>query len=294
MFLVAGVTGQTGSAVAETLLAQGKPVTVIARNTKNAEPWRARGAKIAETELDNTEAMTRALSGAEGAYLLIPPDYGRSGFLESRKRIADAMARAVKASGIPHIVVLSSIGAQVPEGTGLILVNRYAEEVLAPAAPNVTLLRPGFFLENWAPNLPAAQAEGVLHSFSPADKKKVMNSVVDVGRIGAETLLSPARGRRVVDIAGPQEYSSNDIAQAISAEIGREVRVVEVPVSAAAGIVRAAAGMSEDAAQLFAEMQQAANEDRLLHESSDIVRGRVTAREAIRRMLQRSAQSARQ
>ena len=47
MFVITGATGNTGSVVAGTLLAQGKPVTVLVRDTRKAESWREKGAQVA-------------------------------------------------------------------------------------------------------------------------------------------------------------------------------------------------------------------------------------------------------
>ena len=76
------------------------------------------------------------------------------------RRIADAIARAV--DGAPaHLVMLSSLGAHHPEGTGLSATLHAAEERLGPGVlpPSpVTFVRAAFFLENWVPVLGAAAA----------------------------------------------------------------------------------------------------------------------------------------
>src|SRR5579863_8408986 len=76
MFAVAGVSGHTGKVVAETLLAQKKPVRVIVRDAAKGEEWKRRGAEVAVADLEDAEALTRALRGADSAYLLLPPMMG--------------------------------------------------------------------------------------------------------------------------------------------------------------------------------------------------------------------------
>ena len=46
MFVVFGATGQTGSAVADTLLEKKLPVRVVLRSAKAADAWRAKGAEL--------------------------------------------------------------------------------------------------------------------------------------------------------------------------------------------------------------------------------------------------------
>ena len=74
MFVVAGVTGNTGAVVAAALLSENKPVRVIVRDAAKGAPWKAKGAEVAVAALDDPDALAAALSGAEGAYLLSPPD----------------------------------------------------------------------------------------------------------------------------------------------------------------------------------------------------------------------------
>jgi uncharacterized protein YbjT (DUF2867 family) len=75
MFVVAGVTGNTGKVVAETLLAQKKPVRVLVRDEAKGAEWKRRGAEVVVAELDDAAALDRAFAGATGAYFLLPSLY---------------------------------------------------------------------------------------------------------------------------------------------------------------------------------------------------------------------------
>ena len=92
MFAVAGVTGQTGRIVADTLLTRGHDVRVIVRDAVKGAPWQARGAEVAVAALDDEPALTRALTGVQGAYLLTPPDAVSPG-LPREPPAADRCAR---------------------------------------------------------------------------------------------------------------------------------------------------------------------------------------------------------
>src|SRR5688572_28001037 len=108
MKAIAGVSGNTGSVVADTLLAQGHPVRVIVRDPAKGEPWRARGAEVAIADLDDPAALTRALRGTDGAYLLTPPRYGATDPIAENRAVVASLARAVRDAGVPHVVFLSS------------------------------------------------------------------------------------------------------------------------------------------------------------------------------------------
>lgn len=290
MFVIAGATGNTGGAVARTLLAQGKPVTVLVRDVKKADSWREKGAEVATASLEDTHAVARALASAEGAYLLIPPNYKTEDALGYGFRVGEALAGAVKASGIPHVVLLSSVGAQQAHGTGPIRSLHHAETVLWPAAQNLTLIRAAYFLQNWASSVDGVRNQGVLHNFLTPERKIPMVSTADIGKIAAAALTEPARGRRVVELAGPEDYSPQDIAQTFAAALGKPVKLEMHPLDAVIPTFTAV-GFSQDLARLFREMIEGINSGNVTYEGkgATLQRGNVTALEAVNQMLGLSA-----
>jgi len=180
MYVVAGVTGHTGKVVAETLLARGEKVRAIVRDAKQGEAWKQKGAEVVVAQLNDTAAMARALTGAEGAYLLVPPRYDADDMLAVQRPLVDALAEAVRRSGVPHVVLLSSLGGELSDDTGPIRGLHYAERTLSAATRNITLLRAGYFIENFATVLPATQA-GVLPTFLTPDRALPMAATADIG-----------------------------------------------------------------------------------------------------------------
>ncbi|HUP02599.1 MAG TPA: NmrA family NAD(P)-binding protein [Bryobacteraceae bacterium] len=286
MFVIAGATGNTGGVAAGALLAKGKPVTVLVRQPQQAEGWRRKGARAEVVSLEDARAVAKALEGAEGAYLLIPPNMKAEDPLAYGFRVGDTLAEAVKASGVPHVVLLSSIGAQHAEGTGPIRSLHHAELALAAAARNATFLRAGYFLQNWAGGLAAVRSQGVLHNFLTPDSKMPMISTSDIGAIAARSLLDPARGRRVWELAGPEEYSPRDIASAFAEALGSPVKLETHPTEGAVPIL-ISMGFPEGLARLYREMVEGINSGHVAYEGKDatLVRGAVTAAECIRTIL---------
>jgi uncharacterized protein YbjT (DUF2867 family) len=287
MYVVAGVTGQTGSVVANALLDQGEKVTVVVRSEAKGESWRARGAQVAVAELDDTKALTEILTtAAKGAYLLVPPNDATNDFLADRSRVSDAIAIAVQDSGIPHAVVLSSIGAQLPSGTGPILSAHYTEKVLrASGAKSVILLRAAYFIENFASVIPVVKEHGLLPTFLTADQKIPMVSTRDIGLTAAELLRQgPVTGVQTVELNGPVDLSPRDVAAQLSAILGKTVTVQQGPIEAAAGALQAA-GLTPDLAGLYREMMAAANSGILRYESAAPLRGSTPVEETLRQLL---------
>ena len=286
MFVVAGVTGNTGSVVAQTLLDRKQPVRVIVRTADKGAAWKAKGAEVSVALLDDVQALTKAFEGARGAYLLVPPNYAAASYLDDRRKVSEALARAVKASGLVHVVFLSSIGAHLPEGTGPIRIVRYGEQQLGAVAKNLTILRPPSFLDNWAPVLGAAKAQGILPSFLEPDRKIPMISTRDIGRIAAEQLIAGGQGRKVLELSGPEDYSPNDIAAALGKLLKRAVTVQHAPLSAVVPTFKSF-GFSDDAARLFEEMYRGFEQGTINYEKTGAthVRGHVTATEALQRLV---------
>src|SRR5690242_13128312 len=118
MFVVAGVTGHVGSVVAEQLLARGQKVKVIVRDAAKGAAWSRKGAEVAVGSLEDAASITAALRGASGFFTLLPPNFQAADFYGAQRKTADSIAAAVKESGVPHVVLLSSIGADLSDGTG--------------------------------------------------------------------------------------------------------------------------------------------------------------------------------
>ena len=284
MFVVLGSTGHTGAVVAETLLARKQSVRVVVRSADKGAAWKSQGAEVAVASLDDVPALTKALQGALGVYLLVPPNYGATAWVAEQRQRLDRAAEAVKASGISHVVFLSSVGGQIPEGTGPIRVVRYGEQKLSPVARNLTILRPCYFMENWAPGIGMAKGQGLLPTFMAPQAKVPMIATRDIGRVAAERLMAGGRGHTVVELAGPEEYSPEQVAEALGRILGRAVATQPAPLSAVVPTLTSF-GFSREAAGLFEEMYTAFSRGAIGYEHpASLVRGTIPLAEALRGM----------
>jgi uncharacterized protein YbjT (DUF2867 family) len=285
MFVVLGATGNTGSAVVETLLSKNQPVRVIVRSADKGVGWKAKGADVAVASLDDVPALTKAFEGAKGLYLLVPPNYGAEAWLADQRQRMDRAADAVQKSGVDHVVLLSSVGGHLHGGTGPIRAASYGEYALGCHAKRLTILRPCYFMDNWAPVIGAAKAQGVLPTFIAPPAKIPMISTKDIGRIGAERLMTGGDGKQIVEMAGPEEYSPDQTASALSQILGKTVTAQHAPLSAVVPTFKSF-GFSDEAARLFEEMYTALSKGAIGYEHPDkLVRGTVTLDDALRTMV---------
>jgi hypothetical protein len=152
-------------------------------------------------------------------------------FHEYQHRLTDALVDAITSSAVPHVVFLSSMGAQHPSGTGPITALHRAEAaLLSLEKTRLSILRAAYFMENLEASL-SMLGQGVLPSFVPAGLAFDMVASVDFGRLAAQLLVERATKNEVVELGGPAR-SMNDVAAAISGVLGKPVRVQELPTEA--------------------------------------------------------------
>jgi|JI10StandDraft_1071094.scaffolds.fasta_scaffold36830_3 uncharacterized protein YbjT (DUF2867 family) len=251
MFVIAGVTGNTGAVVADTLLAAKAPVRVIVRDAAKGAAWQAKGAEVAIADLADVPALTAALRGAQGAYLLVPPRPTAAEPLADNRAVAAALAAAVAAARVPHVVLLSSIAAHQPDGTGPIVSVHVAERLLAEVT-QLTAVRAAYFMENWAGAL-GMLGQGALPTFVPRGLVFPMVATRDIGKTAAAALLEGPRGDVRIELAGPRDYSADDVAAALTKLTGKPVAAADAPLDAVVPTFTSF-GLSPAFAGLFREM----------------------------------------
>jgi NAD(P)H dehydrogenase (quinone) len=281
MFVILGATGKTGGCAATALMEQGKPVRVVVRDAGKGAAWKARGADVAVADVDDAPALARTLRGAEGAYIIVPRNFGVADVLDSRKRCIDSLARAIVESGIEHVVFMSSVGAHRPARTGLIGSLYYAEQRLADIKADITFVRGSYFLENWEPDVAAMRNGNVFNTFLRADHRIPQVAVRDLGDMIAGFLLNRRRGHRVVECTGPADWSPAEIAETIGEVTGKPIEIKQWPASVAADAL-VQFGLPRPVAVLIQEMYEALDSEHVALEFPQTARrGAVSAKTAI-------------
>lgn len=255
-FAVAGVSGNTGRVVAETLLAGGASVRVIVRDAAKGAAWAARGADVAVADLGDSAALAEALRGVKGAYLLVPPNAGASDFRAYQRATGESIVAAVRASGVPHVVFLSSVGAQHDAGTGPIAALKPVEAGLRGIAGTVsTFVRAAYFMENLGGSL-SSLGDGLLPGFVPTDLAFPMIATRDIGLVAAAALREPPAQTEVIELDAPRLYSMDDAAAALSKLTGKTITARQFPIEAMVPTLTGF-GFPPGLAALYAEMTAA-------------------------------------
>jgi uncharacterized protein YbjT (DUF2867 family) len=253
MFVINGATGNTGSVVAKALLAAGRQVRAVVRSELKASELKALGAELFVADFTDPSALERAVTGAEGVYFLSAPDITAKDFVRERKALTERQIAVLARAKVPHVVLLSSIGAQHAHGTGPILTLHHAEQQLRFAGIPSTFIRPAYFVENWGEVAHAVKQDSVLPSFLPLDVPVPMVSTPDIGKAAARALLDGPCGVRTIELAGPTDPSPNDLAAAASKILGRTIKAVQAPLEAVVPTFTSL-GISQNIAELYREM----------------------------------------
>ncbi len=261
MYVITGATGNTGRTVVEVLLSKGKKVRAIGRSSARLQALTAKGAEAFVAELSDAKALTKAFKGARALYAMIPPIVTSTDYRAEQERIGDAIAKAVKDSGVEFVVSLSSVGADKPEGTGPVAgLHRFEKKLNAIKGLNLLHLRPGYFMEN---TLAQIQPIRLIHaSAGPLrpDLKLPMIATRDIGTAAAEALLKlDFRGQQVRELLGPRDLDYTEVARILGEAIGEPgLPYVQVSDDQFISAVQQA-GMSRNMADLILEMSKALN-----------------------------------
>jgi uncharacterized protein YbjT (DUF2867 family) len=264
-YVVAGASGNTGKVVAETLLAAGKQVRVIARDESKVSGLVARGATVVRADLENPAELTTALRGAQAAYLLLPPRVQSESVLSDQAKVTESIAQAVAAARVPHVVFLSSIAAQLTQGTGPIASVTNAERRLWSITTSAfTFLRAPYFLENFAGSL-GSLADGKFDTFIEPDRRFEAIATIDIGKIAARHLLEGAKRTEVVELHGASDVTVSEACAVFARVLGKPLELRVAPVSMMIDVL-SSVGLSRDMARLYAEMTGTLNAGGMVHE----------------------------
>ncbi len=263
--VICGATGQIGSKIADTLLGAGEPIRVVGRERVRLGPLAARGAEPFPGDIRDGDFLETAFTGARAAFVLIPPRLDTPNLRAYQDEVADALSSALSEARVPRVVTLSSIGAELPGGTGPIAGLHALEAKLDRHAETAVVhLRAGYFMENHLFGIPVIRGRGQYGSPLRPDIPIPMIATKDIAGVAVRLLLDEkVAGHQVRYLLGPRDVPMAEAAGILGQAIGTPaLKYVQVP-EAEARKAMIAAGMSGNAADAMIEMDRAFNEGRI-------------------------------
>ena len=139
---------------------------------------------------------------------------------------------AARAAGVRRVVKLSGPSADVDSS---LLFERWHAEIerhLVGSGVPYVMLRPSAYMTNLLGNAEAIKHTGKL--FAPAGSARIAYiDPVDVAEVAAATLATHGHAGMTYTLTGPRAITYWQIAQDLSAAVGREIQYVDVPDEAA-------------------------------------------------------------
>jgi len=252
-----GSLGNISKPLAKQLISAGHDVTIVSSKADKTAGIEVLGAKAAIGLVSDAAFLTKAFTGADVVYTMVPPNFGAADY---RKYVGDTArnyAEAIKKAGVKRVVNLSSIGADIDGGTGQIS-GVHDGEIVLNGLEGVAIrhLRAGFFYVNLYANIDMIKNLGFIGANYGADTRLVMVHPEDIADAVAEELQSSFTGKSVRYITS-DDRTAGQVASALGAAIGKpELQWVEfTDEQALAGMLQA--GLPEPISKNFIEMNGA-------------------------------------
>jgi uncharacterized protein YbjT (DUF2867 family) len=230
--VVQGATGRVGRVVVERLLKVGRVVRAVGQTADKLQPLGERGAEVWAGSYDDRAFLTSAFREAAAAFVLTPVDVSASEVNEVQFKLIDSLVPAIRESGVKHVVLLSSWGAELQNRVGGIIACHYFEERLDQIPNlNVVYLRPVWFMENFLWNIPLIKMARINGLAIKPDLRFPTVATRDIAPVAAEYLTKlDFTGRNVRYLNGPREYTMTEVTRILGASIGKpDLEYVEFP-----------------------------------------------------------------
>jgi uncharacterized protein YbjT (DUF2867 family) len=220
MLLITGATGHNGIEIIKQLTAAGVPVRALVREASKAKSITGPGVEIVEGDFDAPETLDAALQGIDRAFLLPPLDPRT---VQLVKNFVDAAKRV----GTKHIVKFSVDGASLDAPVRFGRWHAEGDQYLEESGIPHTLLQPNMFYQNMLGIAPQIASQGTI--YMPAENSKVSQvDVRDIAAVAVKTLTEDGHIGQTYVITGPTAISYTDIAQTLSAALGKPVTYVSI------------------------------------------------------------------
>ena len=267
MYVITGATGNTGKKIVEDLLKAGKAVKALGRDAQKLQALAAQGAELGIGDLEDADFLSEQFAGAQAVYALIPPKWDlQEPWRNYQRRVGAAISTALERSAVKHVVVLSSNGAQMPEGAGPVSGLYEFEQMLQKIQGlNILSLRAGFFMQNFFAQIPMVKQAGIIGYSMKADTKTPIVHTDDIAAVATKHLLAlDFTGVQKVFVPGQRDLTMQEVAEVLGKAIGKpELPYVTFsPADAKAGMLQS--GIPETIADGYNELFEALSSGKYL------------------------------
>lgn len=260
MIAVTGATGQLGALALEALLknVNASELVAIVRNPAKADGLAQKGVNVRKADYTDQAAFTAALAGVDKLLLISSSEVGQ------RAAQHRNVINAAKAAGVKFIAYTSLLHAD-SSPLALRLEHVETENMLAESGIPFTLLRNGWYSENYLASAPAALQHGVFIG-AAGDGKIASATRADYAAAAARVVSEEGHAGNVYELAGDEAWTLSELAAELSKQSGKPVvyqNLSEVDFAAALK----SAGLPDAFADLLADSDVGASKGGLFDDS---------------------------
>ncbi len=265
MIVVTGATGQLGRLVIAALLKKTAANNIVAavRNVDKAKDLAALGVQVRHADYSQAESWDAALQGANKVLLISSSEVGQR--TQQHQNVIDAAKRA----GVKLLAYTSLLHADTSV-LGLAAEHRETEALIRASGVPFTLLRNGWYSENYTAGIPAALSLGAVYGC--AGEGRIASAArADYAEAAAVVLTAADQAGKVYELAGDTAYTLSEFAAEISRQSGKAIGYVNLP-EAAYKQALLGAGLPEFLAELLANSDTGVCQGALFDDSHQLGR----------------------
>ncbi|WP_069658762.1 NmrA family NAD(P)-binding protein [Arcticibacter eurypsychrophilus] len=223
--IVTGSLGNISSPLTQALVQQGHSITVISSNPAKQTEIEALGATAAIGSLEDVAFLTETFKGADAVYSMVPPNNyfdPTLDLLNYYRQLGKNYKQAISEAGVKRVVNLSSIGANLEKGNGILLGAHDVEQILneLPSEISITHIRPTSFFYNLFGYMGMIKSMGMIAANYGASDVIPWVSPKDIAVAVAEELVSNSSERKVRYVAS-EELTADETARILGEAIGK-------------------------------------------------------------------------
>ena len=219
--VITGSLGHIGKPLAKKLVENGHTLTVISSSGERKKEIEKLGSEAAIGSLKDSGFLSQTFAAAGAVFCMVPPDYtGEPDIIGYYENIGKNYAEAITNSGVTRVVYLSSFGAHLSEGTGIIVGSYRGEQLLNEIQGiHLTHIRPTSFYYNLIGFIGSIKATGNIMANYGEDKIPMV-APKDIADAVAEELVKTENTENVRYV-GSDERTGAEIAKVLGKAIGK-------------------------------------------------------------------------
>ena len=263
MIAITGATGQLGHYIIESLMktVPASQIVAIVRNPAKAQALTAQGITVRQADYGDEAALTSALQGVEKLLLISSSEVGQ------RAPQHRNVINAAKTAGVKFIAYTSLLHAD-KSPLGLADEHIETEKMLADSGIVYTLLRNGWYTENYLASAPAALERGVFIG-AAGDGKIASATRADYAAAAARVISEAGHEGKVYELAGDSAWTLTQLAAELTKQSGKQVTYQNLSETDFAAALKSV-GLPDGLADMLADSDVGASKGGLFDDSKTL------------------------